>query len=115
MAITNGPNIGVMVNGNAGEGHYSQFMALLRALDFFMMPIVKGYLTNTPPGTPSDGDAYILGAAPTGAWASKAGQVARWSSIANGWEFFIPKNGWRIESNVAAESYRYTAGAWGII
>ena len=114
MAITNGPNIGVMVNGNAGESHYTQFLAFLRAADFFSMPTVLGYLTNTPPGSPADGAAYIIGAAPTGLWEGKAGNVARWSTVSAAWEFYVPKNGWRIQSSFAREAYRFTSSAWEI-
>lgn len=114
MSITNGPNIGVMANGSLGEAHYDQFMAFLRAMDLFGMPNVQSYLTNTPPGSPSDGDAHIIGAAPTGAWAGKAGNVARYSTVMAAWAFFIPKNGWMIQANSVREIYRYTAGAWEI-
>jgi hypothetical protein len=31
---------------------------------------------NTPPGSPAKGDTYILGASPTGAWASQANKIA---------------------------------------
>lgn len=115
MAVTNGPNIGVMVNGANGDAHYAQFMAFLRAVDLFMMPTVKGYLTNTPPASPADGDTYIVGAAPTGAWAGKAGSVARWSSVQNGWEHYTPKNGWRLEASTLNEAYRYTSSAWTVV
>lgn len=114
MSITNGPNLGLMVNGNAGEGHYSQFMAFLRGIDGLVMPSVKGYLTNTPPASPADGDCYIIGAAPTGAWAGQGGKVARYSTIAVAWEYYTPKNGWMLEANSARESYRFTSGAWEI-
>lgn len=114
MSITSGPNLGLMVNGNAGEAHYTEFMRLLRGLDALVMPVVKGYLTNTPPGSPSDGDLYILGAATTGAWAGQEGKVARWSSVASAWEFYTPKNGWMLQASSARESYRYTSGSWGI-
>lgn len=33
-------------------------------------------LTNTPPGSPVDGDLYICGTAPTGAWTGKANKLA---------------------------------------
>ncbi len=33
-------------------------------------------ITNTPAGSPADGDVYICGAAPTGAWAGKANKIA---------------------------------------
>lgn len=114
MSITNGPNLGLMVNGNAGEGHYAQHMALLRGLDGLVMPNVKGYLTNTPPASPADGDCYIIGAAPTGVWAAQGGKVARYSTVAAAWEFYTPKNGWMIGANSAREIYRYTASTWEI-
>lgn len=114
MALTNGPNLGLLVNGNAGEGHYTDLMKQWRGLDGLVMPNAKGYLTNTPPGSPADGDLYIIGAAPTGAWAGQGGKITRWSSVANAWEFYTPKNGWTVQSNSAREVYRYTGGAWEI-
>lgn len=115
MALTYGPNLGLLVNGAQGEGHYTDFMKFLRGVDFFGMPAVKGYLTNTPPGSPADGDAYVIGAAPTGAWAAQASKVARYSTTASAWEFFTPKNGWEVQNaGTARETYRYVNGAWEI-
>ena len=114
MTLTTGPNLGLLVNGNAGEGHYTELMKQWRGIDGLVMPNAKGYLTNTPPGSPSDGDLYIISAAPTGAWAGQGGKVTRWSSVANAWEFYAPKNGWMVQSNSAREVYRYTGGAWEI-
>lgn len=88
--------------------------AAFRTLDGLVMPSVAGYLTNTPPGSPSNGDVYIIGAAPTGAWAGQAGKITRYSTVAAAWEFFTPKNGWMLEANSARESYRYTGSAWEI-
>ena len=85
-----------------------------RALDGLVMPNVLGYLTNTPPASPINGDCYIIGTAPTGAWAGQGSKVARYSTIAAAWEFYTPKNGWTLEANGARESYRYTGGAWEI-
>jgi hypothetical protein len=67
MALTNGPNLGLLVNGSEGEGHYSELMKQWRGLDGLVQPNAKGYLTNTPPKNPSDNDLYIIGTAPTGA------------------------------------------------
>lgn len=85
-----------------------------RALDGLVMPNVLGYLTNTPPASPTNGDCYIIGTAPTGAWSGQGSKVARYSTIAAAWEFYTPKNGWTLEANGARESYRYTGGAWEI-
>jgi hypothetical protein len=112
MTLTSGPNVGLFVNGAQGEAHYSELMRLLRGIDLFSMPRVSGYLTNTPPGSPTDGLAHILGASPTGVWAGHAAQVARYSTVAAAWEFYTPANGWAMQSNSAREAYLYTSGAW---
>lgn len=44
----------------------------------------------TPPGSPANGDTYIVGASATGAWASKDGQIAFYQ---DGWLFATPKGG----------------------
>ena len=114
MALTNGPNLGLLVNGNAGEGHYTDLMKQWRGLDALVMPVVKGVGTNTPPGSPSDGDAYVVGTSPTGAWAAKNNQIARWTSVANAWEFYVPKAGWKVQDSSATgqPSYTFTGSAW---
>lgn len=45
---------------------------------------------NAPPGSPTPGDAYLVGAAPTGAWAGKANKVAIY--ITGGWRFIPDKD-----------------------
>jgi hypothetical protein len=55
--------------------------------------IVENQTTNTPPGSPSDGDQYIIGAAPTGAWAGNAGKIALWSALAATWKIIAPREG----------------------
>jgi hypothetical protein len=48
-------------------------------------------ITNTPPTSLIDGNAYIVGTAPTGAFAGKPNQVATVHS--GGWIFAVPSNG----------------------
>lgn len=52
---------------------------------------VNGVITqqNAPPGSPTEGDAYIVGAAPSGAWVGHANGLAIWTS--GGWRF-VPGN-----------------------
>jgi Protein of unknown function (DUF2793) len=44
---------------------------------------------NIPPSNPDEGDAYIIGAAPTGQWAGHANQVTVWADFGAGgaWRF----------------------------
>lgn len=111
-AVTlSGADVATTAGANSLTG--ATLAAAVRQLDGLVMPRVAGYLTNTPPSSPADGDCYIIGAAPSGAWAGQAGKVTRYSS-AVAWEFFTPKNGWTLQANSARESYRYTGGAWEI-
>lgn len=114
MTLTTGPNLGLLVNGAAGEGHYTDLMKQWRGLDALVMPRVDGYLVNTPPASPADGYTAIIGAAPTGLWAGQGGEVTRWSAVASAYEFYTPRNGWTFQSASARETYRYTASAWEI-
>ena len=114
MSITYGPNLGIMSGAADGDLYGDAMRAFQRGVDSLVMPVVKGVGTNTPPGSPSDGDAYVVGTSPTGAWAAKNNQIARWTSVANAWEFYVPKAGWKVQDSSATgqPSYTFTGSAW---
>lgn len=62
------------------EVTHNEALILLQAL-------LIGVITqqNAPPGGPTEGDAYIVGTAPTGAWSGKANKIAIYTS--GGWRF----------------------------
>jgi len=64
---------------------------------------------DTPPGSPSDGDLYVIGASPTGDWASNAGDIAFYQS---GWYFIAPNEGMRIWVNDEDVIYTYDGSGW---
>ncbi len=64
---------------------------------------------NTPPVSPAVGDLYIIGAAPTGAWASNANDVAYYQS---GWKFINPNEGMRLWVNDENIVYTWDGAAW---
>lgn len=68
--------------------------------------------TNTPPGSPANGAAYIVTATATGAWAGKENQIAYWLSSVAAWQFIVPANGWLAWSNADSKTYRLEAGSW---
>ena len=49
---------------------------------------------NAPPGSPDEGERWIVSAspAPTGAWAGHGDEVAAWQD--GGWQFHAPQTGW---------------------
>lgn len=54
----------------------------------YMSAIFNGAIDagrNTPPGSPTIGDCYIVGTAPTGAWAGRANRIAVYTT--GGWRF----------------------------
>jgi hypothetical protein len=66
-----------------------------------------------PPGSPAAGDAYIVAASPTGAWAGQAGKIAYYQA-GTGWLFITPRTGFRAYVQDEDADYRYVSGAWGM-
>jgi hypothetical protein len=65
---------------------------------------------STPPGSPSDGDTYLVKATGTGAWAGQDGKIA--FSVDGAWRFYAPFNG--LAAYVSDESVLlvYNGSAW---
>ena len=66
----------------------------LRALDSLVMASVEAVGESAPPAAPVDGQAWITGAAPTGAWSDHPQQLAAYRDGA--WFFYLPQPGWRV-------------------
>ena len=112
MALTNGPNLALLVNGLPGEEHYDELMAQWRGFDVLVQCSVIDRDLAVPPGTPANGDAYIVAAGPAGAWVGHTAKIARWSTAVAAWEFFTPKAGWRAHAVDEALNLTYTGAAW---
>lgn len=65
----------------------------LRALDALVQLSVKDRDLAVPPGSPGEGDRYIVAGSPTGVWAGHAADIAVWQDGA--WDFHDPREGWR--------------------
>ena len=64
----------------------------------------------TPPGSPSEGDRYIVAAGATGAWSAQDGKIASYFDSA--WAFYAPVEGWFTWVSDEDLLYRYTGSAW---
>ena len=80
----------------------------LNVLDMLVQATAKG-IANAPPETPAEGDMYIIGDAPTGAWEGRAKHLAGF--FAGVWLIVAPRAGWRVwlEEGTAM---RYQTGIW---
>lgn len=114
MALSTGPNLGLLVNGIKGEEHYDLLMRMWRALDSIVQPTVKGRLS-VAPGSPADGDTYIIIPTATGTWSGHDNKIGRYSSILATWEYFTPKNGWTFYDQLAGTEYRYNGTNWAAV
>lgn len=83
--------------------------ALLR-LDALVQIAVRSRLLAAPPGSPADGERWIVAASPTGAWANQANKIAAWQDGA--WSFFTPAIGWRAQVEDERLAVVWQDGAW---
>ena len=68
--------------------------------------------TETPPVGPSNGDRYVFGATPSGAWAGEGGNVAVY--IESAWEFYTPATGWLAYNESDTNLYLFNGVAWKV-
>lgn len=116
MAIANGPKIPVMVSGGLGDLYLPQGNQFLRMMQALIQGNVLSVALTAPPGSPANGDTYIVAAGGTGAWAGKDTQIAYWTtdnpSFPGGaWEYWAPKAGW-IAGSTAGTAYIFNGTAW---
>src|SRR6202035_2468176 len=70
-----------------------------------------------PPGSPANGDRYIVAARPTGAWTGWAGQIGVWTTddpgfVSGHWQNYTPKAGWLVYNVADSTFYVYNGSAW---
>ena len=64
----------------------------IRALDAVVQLSVLDRSLTSAPGTPAEGDRYIVAAGATGAWSGHDLEIAAWQDGA--WAFYAPVEGW---------------------
>ena len=84
----------------------------LVALDLLVGGSVEEPPRNTPPASPSNGQSYIAGTSPSGAWAGKAGHVAGYT--AGGWRLIPPADGLTLLVKSTGTYATFRGGAWDV-
>ena len=82
----------------------------LALADIAVQAVVQSVAPAVIPATPVVGQCWIVGTAPTGAWAGHAGAIAAWTS--GGWRFLAPFEGMQAWSIADAVSVRRGASSW---
>ncbi|MEW6125386.1 MAG: DUF2793 domain-containing protein, partial [Pseudomonadota bacterium] len=83
---------------------YDQLAANIRLL------LVVSVGTNAPPGAPVQGSRYIVGTAPSGAWAGYANQIAQ--AATTGWRFEAPLRGDGAADLATGDWFFWSGTAW---
>lgn len=82
----------------------------LLLLDLLLHAEVEAVGQNQPPGEPAQGQSWIVGSAPTGAWDGQEGKIAAWTD--SGWRFVRGCEGMLLWSRSDAQPVRRQAAEW---
>lgn len=104
------PDLGLTGGWAIGDDYGTKMNANLRRLDGLIMASVLDKDLATPPGSPTDGQRYIVAGSPTGAWSGHAKDIAIYESTA--WVFYTPKEGWIAWVADEDKVYVYDGAAW---
>jgi hypothetical protein len=81
--------------------------------------LAKGVLDRdltSPPGSPSDADAYIVAATATGAWVGHEDDIAYWFDESGVWKFIVPDEGLIIPLLDEDVQIKFSgSGGWDIV
>lgn len=114
---TNGVNLQRLINAVTGELFANDFRSFLRMVDSLVQLAVISKTLATPPGSPANGDRYIVGPSPTGAWAGLAGNIVMWTTDdpnvpAGFWDSHTAKAGFIAYNLADTQLYLFDGTNW---
>lgn len=104
------PNLSLPYIADAQAQKHVTHNEAIRTLDALVQLAVLDRDLAAPPASPANGDRYIVGPSPSGAWTSQADRVAAYQDGA--WTFLAPREGftaWIADEDIAAV---WTGSAW---
>ena len=107
---TTTPNLVMSEIHDAQSAKHITHNDALRTLDSLVQAVIIDRDLTAPPGSPSDGDNYIVGASATGDWSTHDDEIAYYKSSA--WEFNVPAEGWLVYAQDENELLIYNGSAW---
>jgi hypothetical protein len=82
----------------------------LNRLDALVQPVVEAMTVAVPPTSPLAGEAWIVPAGASGAWAGHAAEIAAWQDGA--WSFLDPAEGWQVFDRATDTLRIFDGAAW---
>jgi hypothetical protein len=109
--MTTTPNLGIAYIDSGVPQPEVTHNDAMRRLDALVQIIVQDRDLASPPGSPSDGQCWIVASSPTGAWAGHTNHVLAWQD--NAWRSYVPKVGWRAYVVDEGKLLTWSGSAWG--
>ena len=100
-----------ITTGQAQKGPVS-YKKAVDLLDALAQPTVINMTTTAPPGSPSNGDAYVIAATASGDWLTKEDQIAVYE---DGWLYTSPLQGMMVYNQDDDVVYVYRSSAWNAV
>lgn len=85
----------------------------LKLLDTIVQAGVLDKDLTAPPGSPTEGDIYIVATGGTGDWLGQDDSIAVYQD--GGWIFITPRTGWVVWVDDESALNIYSSGAWGAL
>ena len=110
--MTDTSNLGLPFIAAAQAQKHVTHNEALRILDSLVQLAVLDRDLNAPPGSPDEGERWIVKAspAPTGAWAGHGNEIAAWQD--GGWRFHAPQLGWIAYASDEGALVIWNGTAW---
>jgi hypothetical protein len=114
---SNGPHLQRLISGVTGELFANDFRSFLRMIDSLVQLAVISKTLTAPPGSPANGDRYIVAASPTGAWTGFANKVVTWTTDdpnvpAGFWDTHTPNAGFLAYNLADSALYIFDGTNW---
>ena len=98
--MTNTPNLNITPVSQAQSQKEVTINTAFQLLDMLQNNTLKNQTLTAPPGSPSEGDLYLVATSPTGAWSGQAGKLAYYINAS--WSFISPRVGLQLwDSNLS--------------
>lgn len=108
--MTNTSKLGVpLLAADQSQKHVTMNDATQR-FDQLVQASVINATTTSPPGSPSEGHAYIIAATATGVWVGAENQIAAW--VNGAWYYFTPRTGWLVFNEATNVHLKWNGSAW---
>jgi len=104
------PNLDLPEMANSA-GNYLRVNEALALLDATVQATVISQTLTAAPGSPADGDRYIMASSWAGVTGAAAGYIAVYRT-GSGWIVIEPREGWKVEVLADEVTYRYDGSAW---